>query len=180
MTANIFTAVSHNFRRIKRVLLDTMYGGESHAEYPWELDPDGSDPSDAAPEDGPLAFGPGAIWFDYPKRTIRVTYEPYDASTGGIPENPAGEDAVFDLARKVVVSLPSGSQTYTVEHDLAAFFPHVQVYQRNISNEWFLYDVLAGGGTIQQSIVSFGGAGGDIVIDFGATTTADAVAVLVG
>lgn len=177
MAANEYVAKSMNFRRIKRFLLDTMFSGEGQAEFPWQLDGDGVD-FGVAPEDGPLRFGAGLIWLDYPRRTIRFTYEPFDAvATAGIPLDANSVEAVFQVARKYVVSLPSGSQTYTVQHPLNDIFPSITVYQRDAINHWYVVDVVGAGGTIEQDLL---GGDGDIIIDFGAVTAEDAVAVLIG
>lgn len=178
MATNEFNDKSMNFRRLKRVLLEIMFQGEGEREFPWELDPEGGDT--VAPEDGPLEFPAGNIWFDDPSKTIRFTYQPYTVAEPGLPTDPNGNLTTFYVARKVVVSMASGSQTYRIEHDLPQFFPVVQVYMTNVVNTWFLYDPLQNGGSVEQDIDTFGGLGGDIVIDMGATTTYNAVAVLVG
>lgn len=149
------------YNQLKRVVLQTMYGGEGGAEFPWQQ----QSPSEPADElAAGLGFPGGCLWFDNPRRTIRFTAAPYIA--GG------GDPLTWYGTRHVVASF-SAESTLVVEHNLHVIWPVVQVVREfaGVTTEWHVYDLFGAGGDIQHI------DNDTISVDFGATIDGQVIVI---
>lgn len=155
----------HDFslRKLKRFLVEWLFGGESGPEFPWE--------SETA---GPLAFDAGCLWGAGAKRTLGWNWQPYELGTG-IPNGADGLPALMYAARQKFYGAVTAGPAVAFDHEFATW-PLVQCIQRGGGAggvPWLMFDPLAAGGSVlfdislDQITVDFGGAFDGIVVIVG-------------
>lgn len=131
-------------------------GGEGAPEFPWQADGE---------ELGPLALPPGVTWGDDARRSLRITYFPYELGTG-IADDMNGQPGMFWMARHYRIFVDAtDALPFVVSHPMKVFPPHVQLVEQivGVTDVWRLYDIHGAGGTID-----FDENSEDIIIDPGA------------
>lgn len=153
----------YSLRKLKRFLVEWLFGGESEAEFPWE--------SETA---GPLAFDPGCLWGDGRKKTLRWNWQAYELGTG-IPNGADGDPALFQAARHKFYGAVTAGPSMAFSHEFNTW-PLVQCIERGGGAggaPWLLFDPVTAGGSVlfdvalDQVTVDFGGAFDGIVVIVG-------------
>lgn len=134
-----------SFGVLRKTVLEWLVGGEAGFEYPWEADLE---------ELGTLALPPGVVWPDGGRKTLRMTYVPYELGTGLAPDM-NGQPGTFQFARfyRLFVDATDGLP-FTVAHPMGVFPPQVHLVERivGIVDTWRVYDIHGAGGTIDYEL----------------------------